>query len=142
MTPCTTYQTTRPVDPQVPTGHHIRHLRTPTKEPPHGHCRAQHNSRESTANDRRAEKNVHHLHAISPAAAIDKTIRVVGTRELLALGNGHFEEVGERLPAFAHLVFEKVVRRHEGADFVVVFVEAGFAILLKVAIPELGPEFC
>jgi hypothetical protein len=82
------------------------------------------------------------LHAIPPAAAVHESIRIVCAREFLTLWDGYFEEVAQRLPAFAHLVFEEVLCRYERADLIVVFDEAGFAVLLEVAIPELSPEFC
>jgi hypothetical protein len=82
------------------------------------------------------------LHAVALPAAVDETVCVVCARELLALRDGDFKEIAQRLPALAHLVLEQVLGGHERADLGVVFVEATLAVLLKVAFPEFGPEFC
>ena len=82
------------------------------------------------------------MHAVAPAAAVDETVGVVCARELLAFRYGDLEEIAQWLPTLAHLVLEQVLCGHEGADLGVVFVEATLAVLLKVAFPELGPEFC
>jgi hypothetical protein len=81
------------------------------------------------------------LHAVASPAAVDEAVGIVGAREFAAFGHGDLEEVTQRLPALAHLVLEQVLGWHHGADFVVVLVEAALAVLLEVALPELGPEF-
>lgn len=117
-------------------------LRPAAKEPPNSHGGAEDNSRKTAADNSSAESDVEHLHAVTLAAAVDKSVCVVCARELPAFGYGHFEEIAQWLPALAHLVLEQVLRWYEGADLGVVFVEATLAVLLKVAFPEFGPEFC
>lgn len=112
-----------------------------TKEPPVAHSGAEHNGSKGSTDDRRTEQDVEHLHAVTPAATTDEAIRVVGSGKLLALRYRHFQEVAERFPALAHLVFEQVLRWDERADLLVVLLEAALAVLLKVAFPEAGPEF-
>lgn len=117
-------------------------LRPAAKEPPNSHGGAEDDCRKTAADNCGAESDIEHLHAVTLAAAVDKSICVVCARELPAFGYGHFEEIAQRLPALAHLVLEQVFRWYEGADFGVVFVEATLAVLLKVAFPEFGPELC
>lgn len=113
-----------------------------TEEPPNSHARTEHHSRKTATDDGRAESDVEHLHAVAALAALDEAVRVVGARELPALGDGHFEELAQRAPAFAHLVLEQVLGGDERADLLVVFLETALAVLLEVAFPEFGPEFC
>lgn len=120
-----------------------QHSSRPTaEEPPHGHGRAEHHSRKTAADNSSAESDVEHLHAVALTATVNEAVGVVCARELPALGYRDLEEVAQRLPAFTHLVLEQVFRGHERADLIVVFVETALAVLLKVAFPELGPEFC
>jgi hypothetical protein len=113
-----------------------------TEEPPHSQASAEDNSRKTATDNSGTESDVEHLHAVAPPAAVDEAVGVVGAREFAAFGHGDFEEVAQRLPALAHLVLEQVLGGHHGADFGVVLVEAALAVLLEVAFPELGPEFC
>ena len=117
-------------------------LRLAAKEPPNSHSSAEDNSRKTAADNSSTESHIEHLHAVTPAAAVDETVCVVCARELPAFGNRDFEEIAQRLPALAHLVLEQVLRGYERADLGVVFVEATLAVLLEVAFPEFGPEFC
>ena len=112
------------------------------KESANGHARGEDDCCERSTNDGRTEEDVEHLHAVSPAAAVDEAIGIVGAREFLALWDWHFQEVAERLPALAHLVFKQVLFRYQRAHLIVVFLESSLAVLLEVALPELGPEFC
>ena len=114
----------------------------PTKEPPNSHSRREHNSRKATSHHSRAEQHIHHLHPVAPPAAVHEPICIIRARELFALWHRHLEEVAQRFPPFAHLILEEVLLGHERAQFFVVFVEATLAVLLEVAFPELGPEFC
>jgi hypothetical protein len=112
------------------------------KEPPHSQPSTKHNSRKTATDNSSAQGDVEHLHAVASPAAVDEAVGVVGARELAALGHGHLKEVAQRLPPFAHLVLEQVLGGHQGADLGVVLVEAALAVLLEVAFPEFGPEFC
>jgi hypothetical protein len=116
--------------------------RSATEEPPHSHASAEQHSRKTATDNSSAESNVQHLHAIALPAAVDEAVCVVCAREFPAFWHRDFEEIAQWLPAFAHLILEQVLRRHHRADLGVVFVEAAFAVLFKVAFPELGPEFC
>jgi hypothetical protein len=116
--------------------------RSAPKEPPHSHGSAEHHSRKTATNNSSAESNVQHLHAVALPAAVDEAVCVVCAREFPAFGHGDFEEIAERLPAFAHLVLEQVLRGNHRANLGVVFVEAALAVLFEVAFPEFGPEFC
>ena len=117
-------------------------LRPAAKELSDSHGSAEDDGRKAASDNCGAESDVEHLHAVALPAAVDETVCVVCARELPAFGNRNFKEIAQRLPALTHLVLEQVLRRHEGADLGVVFVEATLAVLLKVAVPELGPEFC
>ena len=112
------------------------------KEPSPRHRSTKHNRRKASPDHCRTEHHVQHLHPIPFPAAIDEAIGVVRARELLPLRHRYLQELAERLPALAHLVFEQVLCGHEGADLIVVLLEAAFAVLFEVAFPEGGPEFC
>ena len=103
---------------------------------------AEDDCRKTATNNRSAESDVEHLHTVALPAAVDEAVCVVCARELLAFRYGDLEEIAQWLPALAHLVLEQVLRGYERANLGVVFVEATLAVLLKVAFPELGPEFC
>jgi len=117
-------------------------LRPAAKEPPNSHGGTEDDSRETAANDSGTESDIEHLHAVALPAAVHEAVCVVCARELPAFGHGDFEEIAQWLPALAHLVLEQVLRGYERADLGVVFVEATLAVLLEVAFPEFGPEFC
>ena len=112
------------------------------KETAKAEGRTKNDSCHGTAVDGVAEETVHHLHAVPLRATLNKAVCVVGTWELLALWDGNLEELAEWLPSHAHLVLKKILLGDCGADHVVVFGEDALAVLLEVAFPELGPEFC
>lgn len=66
-----------------------------------------------TTDNTNAEKDIHHLHAVAPPAAVDEAVCVVGAWKFLALGYWDLEEVTERLPSLTHLVLKQVLLWHK-----------------------------
>ena len=83
------------------------------KEPPKAQSRAVHNRRKAAAHDSSAEKDIKHLHPVSSSTSVHETICVVCAWELLAFWDRYVQELAERFPAFAHLVLQKVLCRHQ-----------------------------
>ena len=112
-----------------------------SKQTTHSERSTENNSCDRTAVYGVPEESIEHLHPVPLRAAADETIRVVCARELLALWEWHLEELAQRLPALAHLIFEEVLWWYERPDLLVVLLESALAVLLEVAFPEIVPEF-